>query len=100
MATSVTRIVRPEGMKTIYIDAVVDTSACRFREVQITGDFFVYPPEALEHLEEELRGCNTIDCIHSKINSVAATTEVLGLDYNALKEALTKILSDVCSKTV
>ena len=98
MDVSVSRIIRPKGMKTVYIDATIDTNECRITQIQISGDFFLYPSEALDELEERLRGCNSEECIYSVVDKFAEKTTAVGLDYDALKTALAEILSDVCSK--
>lgn len=98
MGISITRIIRPKGVKTVYIDASIDTNECRITRIQISGDFFLYPPEALDELEEGLRGCNSEECIYSAVDKFAEKTTAIGLDYDALKIALAEILRGVCSK--
>jgi hypothetical protein len=97
---SVSRIIRPKGMKTVYIDATIDTNECRITQIQISGDFFLYPPESLDELEERLKGCNSEECIYSVVDEFAEKTTAIGLDYDSLKAALAEILSDVCSELV
>ncbi len=84
-------------MKTVYIDVTIDTSDCRIVQIKISGDFFLYPPEALDELEERLKMCNSEECIYSVVNKFAEKTTAIGLDCNALKTVLTEILSNACS---
>ncbi len=98
MDISVSRIIRPKGMKTVYIDVTINTNDCRIAQIKISGDFFLYPPEALDELEERLRGCNSEDCIYSVVDKFAEKTTAIGLDYNALKTVLAEILGNVCSR--
>lgn len=57
----------------IKVRLTVDTEASRIIEARITGDFFLYPEDALWKLEESLRG--------------AAVAEVADRVRDALKEA-------------
>ena len=49
----------PRG-KTIELDVVfrVDEE-CYLDSIKISGDFFVYPPSAIDSLEEYLKGCSS-----------------------------------------
>lgn len=46
---------KPQGCKLIRIKAKGDKT---ITEIQILGDFFVHPEEALKHIENRLRGLN------------------------------------------
>lgn len=64
---------------------------CSIKEVEITGDFFVYPEEAIEKFEEKLKGCNTPSCIERALAELKSTT-VLGVDLEDLKHKLISVV--------
>ncbi|WP_168371214.1 lipoate protein ligase C-terminal domain-containing protein [Pyrodictium occultum] len=93
---SMERVVRPPGGKTLEIALQLD-DGCRVSQVSITGDFFVYPPEALEALEDALRGCSSTSCITKAVRQTAERAEALGFTWSQLAAALTRMYDEACS---
>ena len=95
---SIHKVVRIPGGKTLEIIMTVNKD-CRIADISISGDFFVYPPEALEMLERELRGCSNTDCIASVVSRTSKAAEALGFNWEQLVEAITRLYRTACSST-
>ncbi|BES80613.1 lipoate protein ligase C-terminal domain-containing protein [Pyrodictium abyssi] len=93
---SIHRVVRIPGGKTLEITMTVDKD-CRIADISISGDFFVYPPEALEMLERELQGCSNTDCIASVVDLTSRGAEALGFSWEQLVETITRLYHTACS---
>lgn len=82
----------PQG-KLLKISLTYDEHMCTIRQVRITGDFFAYPEEAIELLEQELD--HTVfehDHLIKKIQSIINknTIQFIGVDAEGLTQALLK----------
>lgn len=76
--------------KTVKLDVVLSND-CVLEEVQVSGDFFVYPEEALEVLENSLRGCRDQACIENAFSAINKAT-ILGFDPVDLKNRILELL--------
>jgi len=56
---------------------VVDANARRILEVQLSGDFFVYPEDAVWRLEEALRGA-PIDQVPARVTAALEGVRLVG----------------------
>lgn len=65
------------------------------RSIRITGDFFIYPEEAIIELEKSLVGVS-IDSQSIKIATEAffSDNQVIGFDEHSLAEAIIHIVSE------
>ncbi len=82
--------VKVPGGKLVRVD--VDFSD-RLEEINITGDFFLEPPEALEEFEEALIGLDTNfseSDIIERLEKIDAQT--IGFEKRHIAEALTKVI--------
>ena len=61
-------------------------------KVVISGDFFAYPPEALEELEESLAGVE-VEKVPEVIDSFRGRLTLLGASLDDLKDLLVELLS-------
>lgn len=95
---SIHKVVRIPGGKTLEIIMTVDKD-CRIADISISGDFFVYPPEALEILERELQGCSNTYCIASIVGRTSKGAEPLGFNWEQLVEIITRLYRTACSST-
>jgi len=75
----------------------VELHNCRVIDVKIFGDFFVYPEDAIEKLENALRMCSTKECIEKAIESISRYSTPLGFSWSDLVEALASIVEE-CSE--
>lgn len=77
--------VKVPGGKLVRVDATYDES---IESVQITGDFFLEPPEALSDLEKAVEGL-AADVTTDDLAAAYATVEadLIGFDAEALAEA-------------
>ena len=96
MGTSRVLLYRPPGGKTVTARLELD-DGCRIRRVVFTGDFFVYPEEAFEQLEQRLAGCETRSCVLEAFRAVAATgAKPIGFTWEGLSEALLGEWEEAC----
>jgi len=80
--------------KTAEIEMEVD--GCVIRRITITGDFFVYPEEAIELLESGLSGCGDLDCI-AKAFQEAKKSIAIGISWEKLEEEVVEALKNICA---
>jgi len=76
-----------EGGKLVDIEVKYDDH-CRIVEAIISGDFFAYPPEAVEILESCLKGCDTDSCVGQCFEVLGTESTLLGLDIRDIEELL------------
>ena len=76
-----------KGGKTVKLDVVIDDG--KIRDIVISGDFFVYPQEALEELENKLKGCSLNEA-KSILKEYAGRVTVLGFTLDDVAELLEK----------
>ena len=86
---------RPRGGKTLHADILLG-EACGVLEARFTGDFFVCPEEALEGLEEALRGCRAAGCIRARVAEAAGYATAVGFAGEALAERLAEEWMEAC----
>lgn len=57
--------------------------------IKITGDFFLYPEESLEHLEVQLKGTILDRCeLKEKIDKCLKNSEAFGFDSESMADAI------------
>lgn len=83
-------------VKTVEIELSVDN--CTIVDLKISGDFFTYPEEAADLLEEKVRGCNTPTCISGVFKEVFAGATVLGFDVGDLEKKVIELFKDLCNE--
>uniref|UniRef100_A0A7C2FF87 ABC transporter substrate-binding protein n=1 Tax=Thermosphaera aggregans TaxID=54254 RepID=A0A7C2FF87_9CREN len=76
--------------KTVKIDLALSED-CRVQEVIISGDFFIYPEESLEELEERLKGCGESVCIEDAFKTLESST-LLGVNLEDVKRRIVEIV--------
>ncbi|RUM48103.1 MAG: hypothetical protein DSY37_00535 [Hyperthermus sp.] len=96
MPSKVVLVIREKHTKTITVEARV-SGECRLEDVKITGDFFIYPPEALEEYERLLRGCENAECYLNAAAIMERTAEAIGFDWRLVSERIIKALERYCS---
>jgi len=80
----------PQG-KLLKISLTYDQSTRTIHQVRITGDFFAYPEEAVEYIEQGLE--NAIferDLLKTKIESIICSQKIefIGVDAEGLTRAI------------
>ncbi len=80
------------GGKTIKIDVDVDDNV--IRNIVVSGDFFAYPEERLEELENAIKG-KTISSAINIIKSFSDKIILLGVSFDDIIELLNKVLNKV-----
>lgn len=94
----VEKLVRVPGSKTVHLEAVLEPlgggrAGCRLARVRITGDFFLYPEDRLERLEQSLEGCTNPPCVEAAFKWARHGSESLGFPWEAVKQELLQLLS-------
>jgi len=84
-----TRIIRDE--KTVRID--VELEDCVIKSVILSGDFFAYPEDIVERLEDALRGCGSIECVE-KAFMIVEDAVLIGTRWDTIKEEIAKLLAE------
>ncbi len=59
----------------------------KIEEIRITGDFYIYPEDFIELLEEKLKGAK-IEDVDKIINEVLEGAEYIGIDAKSLSMAV------------
>ncbi len=73
------------GGKTVKVEVRVEEGV--IREVVISGDFFAYPPEAIEELERALVGASVEEAA-SVVRSFKGRVQVVGASLKDFEELL------------
>jgi lipoate---protein ligase len=78
-----------KSQKLIRVMLEYDETENTINSVTITGDFFLYPEEALETLEAELIGTKLQkDILQEVIDKCLKNSQVYGFDSTSLTEAI------------
>ena len=78
-----------KSQKLIRIALEYDEGENTINSITISGDFFLYPEEALEALEAQLIGTKLERDTHKQeIDNCLKNTEVYGFDSTSLTEAI------------
>ena len=59
----------------------------KIEDIRITGDFYIYPEDSIELLEEKLKGARIGD-VDKIINEVLEGAEYIGIDSRSLSMAV------------
>ncbi|MEL9908867.1 MAG: lipoate protein ligase C-terminal domain-containing protein [Desulfurococcus sp.] len=86
-----TRVLR--GEKTVSID--IEVEECVIRRIMFSGDFFAYPEENIEKLEESLKNCRNIECINNAFKTVENTL-FIGVNWETLKNEVVNMWRTLC----
>lgn len=89
MSRTVSLTKKIPGGKTLTIDITIDPVDNMIREIMITGDFFAYPPEALEELEHSLKN-KTLEEARKIIESYRGRIELVGISIEDIRELIEK----------
>ena len=59
----------------------------KIEEIRITGDFYIYPEDSIEILEEQLKGAK-IENVDKMIKDILEGAEYIGIDAESLGKAV------------
>lgn len=76
--------------KTVKVDLTLSDD-CAIKDIQISGDFFVYPEDVVESLENSLRECKTQSYVEI-VFTMVSNAVILGFDPVDLKKKITEVL--------
>ena len=75
--------------KTIKIDLTIDEENKVIKDIVVSGDFFAYPPEKLEELEDKLKNKHVSE-VDRVIDGYRDILELVGAPLDDLKELVKK----------
>jgi len=75
--------------KTVKLDVTLSEN-CEIRDIVISGDFFAYPEDSVERLENRIKGCASRECIEEAFSELASAV-VLGVDVEDLKNKIISV---------
>ena len=78
-----------KGGKMIKVELEVVKNV--IKRMVISGDFFAYPPEAIEEIERSVEG-HVVDDVIRIIDCYKNRVKFVGVDFNDLKELLVSII--------
>ncbi|RLG86978.1 MAG: ABC transporter substrate-binding protein [Thermoprotei archaeon] len=82
--------VKRRGGKLLEAELELDSS-CRIVRAVISGDFFAYPPTAVDDIEQGLRGCKSAVCIRGVVHEAAQRSTFLGVTPSDIEELLVSL---------
>ncbi len=85
----VTGVKRIQGGKTVKVDIRVYNGV--IEDIVISGDFFAYPEEAIDQLEEELKG-KKIEDVDKVLNKYRDHIELVGLTFHDLASLIRELI--------
>ncbi len=89
---------KEKGGKYLSISLLI-TEECIIKDAVIAGDFFAYPPEAIDELQSLLINKNVCDNdIPELINDILSNCEVVGIKSKIIYRILNELLIEGCSK--
>ncbi len=89
-------VIRRPGLKTIVLDMVIE--GCHVVSLRISGDFFVYPEEAVEEAEKLVADCDSAECVRSTLTSMAERSETVGMDWRVVGEEAARLFTRLCRR--
>jgi len=81
--------------KTVKVDLVF-SNECEITSIVLSGDFFAYPEDTIERLEETLRNCDSVECVENAFRGIKEAI-ILGVDVVDLKKKIVELLRE-CKK--
>lgn len=78
--------------KTLKVDVIIGVSEGKIVKMIISGDFFAYPPEALEELELEIRG-KTVEEALKVIDRYGGRVKLVGASLQDVKQLIRQAVS-------
>jgi len=79
--------------KTIKIDLTIDEENKVIKDIVVSGDFFAYPPEKLEELEDKLKNKHVSE-VDRVIDGYRDILELVGASLDDLKELVKKAFQE------
>ncbi len=91
---TISKVIKEKGGKYISIE-VSATQDCIITHVSITGDFFAFPPEAIDEVEKYLRGRKAAKSLIDSIKRLISTVEFAGVSREKFLDLLVHVLEEV-----
>ncbi len=89
---------KEKGGKYLSISLSI-TENCIIKDVIIAGDFFAYPPEAIDELQTSLVGRGICSSnILELISNILRSCEVIGIKSEVIYKILNELLIEGCGK--
>lgn len=97
MFSTITKTYKELGGK--FVEIIIKLSPkCDIENVEVNGDFFAIPSEAIDLVEEKLVGVNSVDEAQKLLNKILKSTTLIGISkdrfiniiINAITEGIEK----------
>lgn len=85
--------VKEEGGKVFTVELSVDLK-CRVLELKISGDFFAYPPEYVDHLEREASGRHVLELVNL-VPRLLSRLVIAGVSREAVESLFKSVVDEV-----
>ena len=86
---------RVSGGKTLEVLVEVDGECC-VKRVVVGGDFFAFPEDAIDRVEEGLVGCCGVGCVVERARSMLEGVELVGVDAESIVSVLRECYGRLC----
>ena len=91
---TISKVIKEKGGKCVSIE-VGATRDCIITHVSITGDFFAFPPEAIDEIEKYLRGKKAVKPLIVNVKYLISDVEFAGVSREEFLDLLTRALEEV-----
>ncbi|MCD6428511.1 MAG: hypothetical protein J7L12_02720 [Desulfurococcales archaeon] len=91
---TISKVIKEKGGKYVSIE-VSATQDCIITHVSITGDFFAFPPEAIDAVEKYLRGKKAVKPLIVNVKYLISDVEFAGVSREKFLDLLTRALEEV-----
>ncbi|ABM81433.1 hypothetical protein [Hyperthermus butylicus] len=97
MTRRVVMVERVSGGKTLEVVLEV-SDGCRVARLVVAGDFFVYPEDVVEAVEEAAIGCDSVGCIRGRILDAGSRGVFVGVSLEDIADVVAKAFRELCGE--
>ncbi|GEM_PF-1003363 len=88
--------VKEEGGKVFTVELNADFK-CRVLGLRVSGDFFAYPPEYVDHLEREATGRHVLE-LADLVSRLLSRLVLAGVSREAIESLFKSIIEEVAAR--
>ncbi|MCD6278819.1 MAG: hypothetical protein J7J11_03960 [Desulfurococcales archaeon] len=88
------KVIKEKGGKYVSIEVEVN-GECVVKNARITGDFFAYPPEAVDNIEKYLAGKKVTPSLIEDMQTLVNNVVLAGVSRDRFQNLLTSALEEV-----
>ena len=72
------------------------TGDCRVSRLVVAGDFFAYPEDVVEAVEEAVVGCNGLECLRGRILEAGSRGVFVGVALEDIVDVVARAYRGLC----